>query len=442
MSFPYCVQPHARAARLRPWRKTALAFALAFPLLAMAGTAAQPLSFDEALRQAVSRSQLLPAQEQASVAARQMAVAAGQRPDPVLKAGIDNLPLGGSDRFSLNNDAMTMRRIGIAQELTGADKLHWRATRFEREADKAQAQKQVAVAAIRRDTAIAWLNVYFQQQALAVLATQLALSRQEIAAAEASYRGGRGSQADLLAARSALFTLEDRASLTQRELDVTKTALARWTGQDSSLADLTATSLPQLDSINLDPATLVADSARRPQIAVLDRQEEVAQADVKLAQANRSADWSVELAFQQRGSAYANMLSVGLSLPLQWDRPQRQDRELAAKLALLEQAKGEREEAVRDDIAATRALLIAWKNGRERSERHARELLPLLEQRSDSTLAAYRGGKASLAEVLAARRGTVDARLTLLQLQMETAQRWAQLRFLFPDTAQGQELQQ
>ena len=163
---------------------------------------------------------------------------------------------------------------------------------------------------------------------------------------------------------------------------------------------------------------------------------------MKLAQANRHADWSVELAFQQRGSAYGNMLSVGLSLPLQWDRPQRQDRELAARLALAEQAKGEREEAVRDDLAATRALLIAWKNGRERSVRYAGEWLPLLEQRSASTLAAYRGGKASLAEVLAARRGTVDARLALLQLQMETAQRWAQLRFLFPDTAYGQEQQQ
>ena len=441
MSFPYCVQPHARAARLRPWRKTALAFALAIPLLA----GAQPLSFDAALRQAVTRSQLLPAQQQASVAARQMAVAAGQRPDPVLKAGIDNLPLGGGDRFSLSSDSMTMRRIGIAQELTGADKLRWRAVRFEREADKAQAQKQVALAAIQRDTAIAWLNVYFQQQALAVLATQLELSRQEIAAADASYRGGRGSQADPLTARSALFALEDRASQARRDLDVSRSALARWTGQDSSdaeLAGLAETSLPPLDSVKLDPVTLAADVARRPQIAVLNHQEEVAQADVKLAQANRHADWSVELAFQQRGSAYGNMLSVGLSLPLQWDRPQRQDRELAARLALAEQAKGEREEAVRDDLAATRALLIAWKNGRERSVRYAGEWLPLLEQRSASTLAAYRGGTASLAEVLAARRGTVDARLALLQLQMETAQRWAQLRFLFPDTAYGQEQQQ
>ena len=434
MSLSHCVQPHARAARLRPWRKTALAFALALPLLAAA--APLPLTFNEALRQAVARSRQLPAQDQAALAAQQMAIAAGQRPDPVLKAGIDNLPLGGRDRFNLNGDAMTMRRIGIAQELTRADKLHWRAARQEREAGKAQAQRQATLAAIERETAIAWLNVYYNRQMAAVLATQLELARQEIDAAEAAYRGGRGSQPGLLAARAALFALEDRASQARRDLDVAGNALARWTGGDSALAE---SGLPDLDNIALDPATLDTDIARRPQIAVLARQEEAAQADVQLAQANRHADWSVEVAFQQRGSAYGNMLSVGLSLPLQWDRPQRQDRELAARLALAGQAKDEREEALRDELAATRALLIAWKNGRERSERYTRQLLPVLEQRNAAALAAYRGGKGTLADVLADRRGTIDARIELLQLQMDTAQRWAQLRFLFSDTRQDLE---
>lgn len=436
MSLSHCVQQHARAARLRPWRKTALAFVLALPLLAAATP--PPLTFNEALRQAVVRSRQLPAQEQAALAAQHMAVAAGQRPDPVLKAGIDNLPLGGRDRFNLNSDAMTMRRIGIAQELTSADKLHWRAVRQEREAGKAQAQQQAALAAIERDTAIAWLNVYYNREMAAVLATQLELAHQEIDAAEAAYRGGRGSQADLLAARAALFGLEDRASQARRDLDVAANVLARWTGGQSELAE---SGLPDLENIGIDPAMPNAQNARRPQIAVLARQEEAAQADVRLAQANRHADWSVEVTFQQRGSAYANMLSVGLSLPLQWDRPQRQDRELAAKLALAEQAKDEREEALRDDAAATRALLIAWQSGRERGERYARQLLPVLEQRSAASLAAYRGGKASLTDVLAARRGTLDARLAWLQLQMETAQRWAQLRFLFPDTQHDLEQQ-
>ena len=63
-----------------------------------------------------------------------------------------------------------------------------------------------------------------------------------------------------------------------------------------------------------------------------------------MAQANRKPDWSVALMYQQRGSAYSNMISVNVSVPLQWDQTNRQDREVAAKLALLDQARAERED--------------------------------------------------------------------------------------------------
>jgi outer membrane protein TolC len=85
---------------------------------------------------------------------------------------------------------MTMRRIGISQELTRADKLRWRSARLEREADKAQAQKDVALAAIQRDTAISWLNVYYIRKMSVVLTEQVVFSRQEIDAATAAYRRG------------------------------------------------------------------------------------------------------------------------------------------------------------------------------------------------------------------------------------------------------------
>jgi hypothetical protein len=41
------------------------------------------------------------------------------------------------------------------------------------------------------------------------------------------------------------------------------------------------------------------------------------------------------------------MVSVGISLPFQWDQKNRQDRELSSKLAMVEQAKAERDEALR-----------------------------------------------------------------------------------------------
>ena len=136
--------------------------------------------------------------------------------------------------------------------------------------------------------------------------------------------------------------------------------------------------------------------------------------------------------YQQRGSAYSNMISLNVSVPLQWDRVDRQDREVAAKLALLEQVRAEREEKVRAHAAEVRQTIAEWESDRERQARYQRELLPLATQRTEATLAAYRGAKSSLLDVLQARRGEIDVRVASLQLEMETARVWAQLNFLYP----------
>src|SRR3954471_1440289 len=126
----------------------ALLAAAAFPV-----RAADSLSLDEALRLAQERSRQLVAQDASATASREMAVAAGTRPDPVLKAGINNLPVNGPDRLSLTNDFMTMRSVGVMQEVTRKDKLRARAARFEREAEVAEANRLLALTRLQRDTA-------------------------------------------------------------------------------------------------------------------------------------------------------------------------------------------------------------------------------------------------------------------------------------------------
>lgn len=427
MSSPFFAHRHALAGSFR--KLSQINFALALLLAAHAAQAqSHPLTLGQAQQLAVDRSRQLIAQDHAATAAHEMAVAAGQLPDPVLKVGIDNLPVNGSDRLTLGSDFMTMRRIGVSQELTRADKLRWRSARLEREADKAQAEKQAATAAIQRDTAISWLEVFYTGQMADVVAKQTALARQEMEAAEAAYRGGRGSQADILAARSALLALDDRSDEIGRRRRVAQTMLARWTGAESAVAGK-----PDIDNIRLDTAEPNALLAHHPQVAVLSRQQDIAQADANLAQANQRTDWSVEVAFQQRGSAYSNMVSIGISVPLQWDRKNRQDRELAGKLALVEQAKAERDEMLRGHEAEVRTQIVEWQTGKERLSRYTRETLPLASERSEAVLAAYRGGKATLAEVLAARRNETETRMQALQLELDTARLWAQLNFLAPE---------
>jgi len=83
-------------------------------------------------------------------------------------------------------------------------------------------------------------------------------------------------------------------------------------------------------------------------------------------------------------------------------------------------------------------MIIAWQSGRERTARYTRESLPLASERSQAVLAAYRGGKATLADVLAARRSEVELRLQALEVELETARLWAQLNFLFPEGGAAQ----
>jgi len=388
------------------------------------------LTLTEAQHRAVERSRQLSAQDSAALASREMAVAAGQLPDPVLRFGIDNLPINGPDQFSIGNDFMTMRRIGVMQEFTRSEKRQLRAERFEREAEKYLAEKTAIVASIQRDTALAWLDRYYGEATAAAIAEQIEQVKREILAAESAYRAGRGSQADVFAAHGVLVGLEDRASELNRRIATAKIGLARWIGEG---AEAPLGAKPAIDSIRLDTSSLESDLRHHPQIAILSKQVEMAAAEARIAQANKKSDWSVELSYSQRGAAFSNMVSLGLSVPLQWDQKQRQERELASKLAMTEQAKAQLDDMLRAHVAEVRAMIQEWENGRERLARYQRELVPISKERSRATLTAYQGGKAGLSEVLLARRNETDVRLQALQLEMDTARLWAQLNFLFPE---------
>lgn len=431
MSFPHISQGLAHAASRRSCSSILAAVFLGGLGLVVPAWADPPsLTLIDAQRLAVERSRQIDAKDYAAAASRDMAVAAGQLPDPVLKAGIDNLPVNGEERFSTSRDFMTMRRIGVMQEITRGDKRRYRSERYEREAEKELAEKSAAIASIQRDVASSWLDLYYTQAAAGLVSEIGEQAKLEIQAAEGAYRGGRGTQAELLAAKSANTLFEDRMSEVNRRVANAKTMLARWIGP-AARAPLGAP--PAMDRIRLAPASLEAQLTHHPEIAVLSKQEEVAIAEANLAKADKKADWSVELAYQQRGSRYSDMVSLGVSIPLQWNQGNRQDRELAAKLARVEEIKAEREDILREHVAQTQAMIDEWENGKERLARYNKELIPLANGQTLAAIAAYRGAKGSLAEVLSARRNEIDTRLQALQLENDTARLWAKLNYLYPD---------
>jgi outer membrane protein TolC len=410
--------------------------ALCLILSAQAALAQSPLSLERAVAAATGRSQLVIAADAQARAARETATAAGQLPDPVLKLGLNNLPIDGPDRYSVTRDFMTMRSVGVMQELTRADKRGARVRRAEREIELAQVTRQATIADLQRDTALAWLERSYQESMRDLLQTQIAQAELQVQAAETLYRGGKGAQAEVFAARGSVEQLRDGLAQVERRVAVASTQLGRWIGDGAqdSLAPRPRLTLPAWTE-----GALAEHLAQHPQVAAATQQAAIAGSEADVARAAKSSDWSVELQYSQRGPAYSNMVSINLSVPLQWDQKNRQDRELAARLASVDEARARREELQRAHEAEVRAMLQEWRSHEERLGRYDASLLPLATRRSEATLASYRAGSGPLTAVLDARRGELDVHIERLRIEMDRARIWAQLNYLLPshDGAQG-----
>ena len=414
-----------------PYRaKTIAAGSVSLFVIALAGhvhAEPSPLTLAEAQRLATVRSKQVEASELGVSASKDLAVTAGERPDPVAKIGLENLPINGPDRFSAQRDFMTMRSIGMMQQITRPSKLRAREAEAERAVQLAQAKRAQTLVEVRRDSALAWLNRYYAEAAQRAVLQQVETTRLEVTAVEVDYRGGRGTAADVLAARGALAEFEDLAAEASREVSTSKVALERWVADSS---DRALTGEPPIDTIPLHKHTLDAQLAEHPEILTLERREELARAGAEVARAERHPDWSVELAYSQSGIGYSNLVTLELTVPLEIRRAQRQDEKLAAKLAEASQAKAEREDMLREHAADITGMIDAWESARERRDRYRTSIIPLATDRRFAARAAYRGGKATLSDLLSAHRAEIDAHLRALQLEATAARLWAQLSFL------------
>jgi outer membrane protein TolC len=391
---------------------------------------AQALSLAEAQRLAGLDTPQLTAQEAAIRAAREAGAAAAELPDPKLIAGIENLPVDGADRFSLTRDFMTMRKIGVTQDFVRGEKLRLRGERAQAELRKEVAVLAVTEANLRRDVALAWIDVWVAERQLALLQNLESEARLGVSAAQAALAGGKGRAADPFAAQLASAQLVDRMIDARRSIAKARGQLARWIG-DAAVRTLGGA--PDFARIGHRHEDLVSALENHPHLAMYAPMQAMADAEVRLAEAAKRPDWSLELAYAQRGPFYSNMVSIGVRIDLPIFEARRQNPAIASKLAAAEQVRAQAEDARRAHLAEVRALLADWNAAVERVQRFETSQIPLAHGRSQAALADYSGGKAELGNALEARRAEVEVRLAHLQAMGEMARAWAQLNFLLPD---------
>lgn len=427
MSAP-CLPVHA-AHRAGATVVVVLCFMVLFGASPVAAGEGAPLTLDEAVHLAEQQAPIIDAREAAVTAAEDAARAAGQLPDPVLVGGIDNLPVNSGEAFSLTDDFMTMRKIGLMQEFPRREKRRLRSAR----AAAGMARERALLVAKRLDvkqaTAQAWIARMTAERRLELLRALQPRTEASIAATTAMLRAGRATAADGVAAHAQKALLDDRISEATRELEDAQAELSRWL-PDAAARPLAAA--PDWSEPVDDPDALPAMAAHHRELLVYAADEDVAQADVALARAEKRPDWSLEVDYAQRGPRYSNMISFDVRVPLPLFAHDRQDAQIAAREATAMQVAAERDDALRMHTLQLRKTVSAWRNASERVRRYQRELLPLADDRADAALASYRGGSGDIQAVLAAFDNVVEQRIAYTTLLGTQGNAWAALHFAFP----------
>ena len=408
-----------------------LGLAVAASFARAAGT--EPLPFAGALKIGEKTSPRLAAQGAALAAATELVPRARELPDPKLRIGIENLPVNGADRFEYNSDFMTMRKIGVMQDFPNSEKRRLRGERAALERDVEAANLDAQRAGLRREIALAWLELYFAQQGRAPLVELVGELQLQLDTVSAAIAAGRQNTADALALRGAGVAAQDRVIEQDRTIERARYMLATWLREDASRP---LANPPDTSRFDHPPTALLDNLHEHPELKTYAEREALARTDVALAANSKKSDWSLEVAYGQRGPAFSNMISVMVSIDLPWEAEKRQDRDFAAKKLLADQAQAQTEEARRMHEAELRGFYADWQTAGVRIERFEKLLLPLARERVAAALAAYRGGRGDLGVVLDARRSETETRLASVQSQLERARAWAKLNFLLPHEGQ------
>lgn len=399
----------------------ACALGIAVPAAAQQPGPDEPiLTFEQAVGQAATDQPAIAAYEREAVASEEAAVAARSLPDPEVSAGIENYPVVGLNAPSPTKDEMTMYTIGIMREQVRRSKREAEARRINAEALVSRKQASADERHIRRSVMLAWIDAVesrAKQKLLERLVADLRAGRKII---EAGIPTGSSTPALVLQADAEIGLGEAQLTDAKRAESRARAELARWIGHAAyrPLPD----SLPAIDV----PADMLPHIDAHPEVQVALAQQEVAQRKVAIARAARKSDltWSVSVGFRPD---YGEMVSAGVSIPLQINRRQRQDRLVGEALARADAARLRTEDAKRMLERDYRTAVADYEGANAEIQRIEQEAKPALEAAFDAAKARVAGGGGTFDQPFAIAHRYVEVTIQSVEARAKRARAAAEI---------------
>ncbi len=360
-------------------------------------------------------------------ALEETSVAAGQLPDPVLRTGIANYPLGSG---GFTTEGMTQAQLGIRQAFPPSGSLAANTRKFESLAlemkQNADGRSRDVLVAVRQ----AWLETYYWERAHEIVNESRSFFSDLVSTTRSLYSVGRKDRQDLLRAELELSRIDARLIEINKNHMRAIAALSQWIGRDGRRP--TANKLPEWREIpSLEE--LQSGLMMHPVVNAANARIEAREAGVDLAEKSLKPGWALDFGYGHRNGALPNgdprsdfvSLSVSMDLPI--FRKNRQSRHLSAALSERRAANESKEELLRRLRSQLEAEYAQWTDLTQHINLYETQILALVDEHAQSALRAYQSDTGDFADVMRGYIDGVNTRVEYIRLQVERAQNFAVL---------------
>jgi len=219
-------------------------------LIAVPAAQAQPIGYEEALRQARMEQPVLEARELQVEAQRQSAEAADELPDPVLRGGIVNMPVSGPAAFNLDRQLPSQIQVGVEQAIPNLAKRRARADMAASDVRVSEARLGMASRDVVLAAGQAWISLSYAQQRQTVAQGALKDLRTLVPVARSAVAAGSARPAESLEVRRVLLDIDDASTRIEADQEAAQARLARYIPREGAVA------LGSAPSAEVDPVRL------------------------------------------------------------------------------------------------------------------------------------------------------------------------------------------
>lgn len=359
----------------------------------------------------------------------------GRWPDPMLMLGIQNSPKD----FDLEKDPMTMRVIGLTQEIpySGSRTLQRRASLLavdESRLDRLTIQRELVFRA-----SLLYCDLWLKRQQLDLLNEQHSLQSQIVEATLAALETNRSSQADVLEAQSELWRIEASLNSMQQEIDPLELRLnaLRAADPDHAIPRLT---LPPDAGDSVDLATLLhASEQAYPPLARLAVSKNRLQYEAEATRRMRwpmlslSAEYGIRTG-QEVGlhgdpeGEREDMVSLSASFNIPLFSRGTQGRMAQSMEAMALGRTAEADQLKREIESTLRSLVLRIERTRANLGIYETKIIPVANELIKTKLAEMETSRSTLKDLLTARMSLISDESVQLQLKAELARTWAEIQ--------------